>query len=243
MENLGHIKTYRTYTLFENLFAITPRLNFLILNTFIFKLKNAWLQNGYVSSKRELFPHCKCLLKLEFTFTEYGEHINRALLYVKPLVRNFCKGLSVNWSVSKQYMDFLHSLWACSKRLCFVGPWPVLLFFFLLSDQRVVTLSGYRERDTEEGQPWGPVLVGQWCWCVPPFWGPSPSSFWQFRLRQTTGWNLRWTPVTRDCRRIMPGCPTPDTEGYSGNVTLGTTQHVSIYLAESKSKVDHTAYL
>lgn len=75
------------------------------------------------------FSHCKCLLKLEFTFTKYGEHINRALLYVKSLVRNFCKGLSVNWSVSKQYMDFLHSLWACSKRLSFVGFCPVVLFF------------------------------------------------------------------------------------------------------------------
>lgn len=156
MENLGHINTYRTHTLFENLFAITPRLNFLILNTFIFKLKNAWLQNGYVSSKRELFSHCKCLLKLEITFTEYGEHINRALHYVKSLVRNFCKGLSVNWSVSKQYMDFLHSLWACSKRLCFVGPWPVVLFFFFFRTRGSllcrVTGSEIQRRDSHEDQ-------------------------------------------------------------------------------------------
>lgn len=236
MENLGRINT-ETF----DLFAKTPRLDFLKWKTFISTL-NVWLQNGYVSSKRELFTHCKCLLKLEITFTECGEHINRSLHYVKSLVRNFCKGLSVNWSVSKQYMDFLHSLWACSKRLCFVCPCPVVLFFFL-SDQRVGILSGDWKRDTEAVQPWGPVLVGRWCWCVPPFWGPSPSSFWRFRLRPTTGWNLRWTLGTRDCRGIKTECPTPDIGGYSGNVTPGTTQHVSIYLAISKSKVDHTAYL
>lgn len=179
-----------------------------------------------------LFTHCKCLLKLEITFTECGKHINRSLHYVKSLVRNFCKGLSVNWSVSKQYMDFLHSLWACSKRLCFVGPCPVVFFFPFEPEGRYFV--GWLE-DTEEGQPWGPVLVGLWCWCVPLFWGPSPSSFLPFRLRPTTGWNLRWTLVTRDCRRIITGCPIPDTGGYSGNVTPGTTQHVSIYLAESKS--------
>lgn len=129
-------------------------LDVLKWNTFISKLENAWLQNGYVSSKRELFTHCKCLLKLEITFTECGKHINRSLHYVKSLVRNFCKGLSVNWSVSKQYMDFLHSLWACSKRLCFVGPCPVV-FFFSLSNQRVGTLSGdwkIRRKDSHEDQ-------------------------------------------------------------------------------------------
>lgn len=41
MENSGHINTYRTYTLFENLFAITPRLTYFQIKE---RLTSIWLR-------------------------------------------------------------------------------------------------------------------------------------------------------------------------------------------------------
>lgn len=39
---------------------------------------------------------------------------------------------SVNWSVNKQYMDFLHSLWARSVQLSSLGPCPYFRTFVSL---------------------------------------------------------------------------------------------------------------
>lgn len=58
-------------------------------------------------------------------------------------------------------MDFLHSLWACSKRLCFVGPCPVVFFFpFRTRGSVLCRVTGrYRGRTAMRTSTCGTVML------------------------------------------------------------------------------------